>query len=73
MWFKNQVISDAALFQAVACGKTGLPTTNDDVTDNLYEFLQQWYKLFPEYQLINTGMSLDEFKQIFWFCHCEPR
>ena len=27
-----------------------LPTTNDDVTDNLYEFLQQWYKLFPEYQ-----------------------
>jgi len=27
-----------------------LPTTNNDVTDNLYEFLQQWYKLFPEYQ-----------------------
>ena len=27
-----------------------LPTTNDDVTDNLYEFLQQWYTLFPEYQ-----------------------
>ena len=29
-----------------------LPTTNNDVTDNLYEFLQQWYKLFPEYQAI---------------------
>ena len=27
-----------------------LPTTNKDVTDNLYEFLQQWYQLFPEYQ-----------------------
>jgi len=27
-----------------------LPTTNDDVTDNLYECLQQWFKLFPEYQ-----------------------
>jgi len=27
-----------------------LPTTNDDVTNNLYEFLQQWFKLFPEYQ-----------------------
>lgn len=27
-----------------------LPTTNKEVTDNLYEFLQQWYKLFPEYQ-----------------------
>ena len=28
-----------------------LPTTNDDVTNNLYEFLQQWFKLFPEYQV----------------------
>jgi cytochrome c oxidase assembly protein subunit 15 len=30
-------------------------------------YLFEQYKLFPEYQLINTGMSLDEFKQIFWF------
>jgi len=27
-----------------------MPTTQDEVTDNLYEFLQQWYTLFPEYQ-----------------------
>ena len=27
-----------------------LPTTQKDVTDNLYEFLQQWYTLFPSYQ-----------------------
>jgi len=27
-----------------------LPQVNDDVTNNLYEFLQQWYKLFPQYQ-----------------------
>lgn len=25
------------------------------------------YKRFPEYQKINRGMSLDEFKSIFWF------
>lgn len=25
------------------------------------------YKQFPEYQKINRGMSLDEFKSIFWF------
>lgn len=34
-------------------------------TDWVYLFDQ--YKLFPEYQLVNKGMSLDEFKQIFWF------
>lgn len=27
-----------------------LPTTQKDVTDNLYEFLQQWFTLFPMYQ-----------------------
>merc|ERR1712123_288118 len=27
-----------------------LPTTQEAVTDNLYEFLQQWYTLFPTYQ-----------------------
>jgi len=26
------------------------PETQDEVTDNLYEFLQQWYTLFPMYQ-----------------------
>lgn len=30
-------------------------------------YLFDQYKLFPEYQLVNKGMSLDEFKQIFWF------
>ena len=33
--------------------------------DWLYLFDQ--YKLFPEYRLVNQGMSLEEFKQIFWF------
>jgi len=27
-----------------------LPETQKEVTDNLYEFLQQWFKLFPSYQ-----------------------
>jgi len=27
-----------------------LPTTQDEVTDKLYEFLQQWFQLFPMYQ-----------------------
>jgi len=27
-----------------------LPQVNDDVTNNLYELLQQWYQLFPQYQ-----------------------
>jgi len=27
-----------------------MPSTQKEVTDNLYEFLQQWYTLFPEYQ-----------------------
>jgi len=27
-----------------------MPEMNDDVTNNLYEFLQQWYQLFPQYQ-----------------------
>ena len=30
-------------------------------------YLFEQYKLFPEYQLVNQGMSLAEFKQIFWF------
>ena len=30
-------------------------------------YLFDQYKLFPEYQLVNQGMSLEEFKQIFWF------
>ena len=34
-------------------------------TDWVHLFEQ--YKLFPEYQLVNKGMSLDAFKQIFWF------
>ena len=28
-----------------------MPEMNDDVTNNLYEFLQQWYQLFPKYQV----------------------
>ena len=28
-----------------------MPEVNDDVTNNLYEFLQQWYQLFPKYQV----------------------
>lgn len=27
-----------------------LLTTMDDITENLYDFLQQWYTMFPEYQ-----------------------
>jgi len=27
-----------------------MPTTQKEVTDNLYEFLQQWFTLFPQYQ-----------------------
>merc|ERR1711971_800713 len=27
-----------------------MPDMNDDVTNNLYEFLKQWYQLFPQYQ-----------------------
>jgi len=27
-----------------------MPTTQDEVTDNLYEMLQQWFTLFPQYQ-----------------------
>jgi len=27
-----------------------MPTTQKEVTDNLYEFLQQWFTLFPSYQ-----------------------
>ena len=49
-----------------------LPTTNDDVTDNLYEFLQQWYRLFPEYQatflqflIIINNLSYSKGKSIF--------
>ena len=28
-----------------------MPTTQKEVTDNLYEFLQQWFTLFPQYQV----------------------
>eukprot|EP00095_Tigriopus_kingsejongensis_P005174 maker-scaffold237_size242172-snap-gene-1.29 protein:Tk05174 transcript:maker-scaffold237_size242172-snap-gene-1.29-mRNA-1 annotation:"serine carboxypeptidase" len=28
----------------------GLPTSQADIATDLYEFLQQWYTLFPEYQ-----------------------
>ena len=28
-----------------------MPTTHEEVADNLYEFLQQWFQLFPEYQV----------------------
>ena len=30
-------------------------------------YLFDQYKLYPEYQLVNQGMTLAEFKQIFWF------
>jgi cytochrome c oxidase assembly protein subunit 15 len=30
-------------------------------------YLFDQYKLYPEYQLINQGMTLTEFKHIFWF------
>ncbi len=30
-------------------------------------YLFDQYKLYPEYQLVNQGMTLPEFKQIFWF------
>ena len=32
-----------------------MPEVNDDVTNNLYEFLQQWYQLFPQYQVCQAG------------------
>ena len=32
-----------------------------------WAYLFDQYKLFPEYRLVNQGMSLEEFKQIFWF------
>ncbi len=38
------------------------PLTTDD-----WVYLFDQYKLYPEYQLVNAGMSLAEFKQIFWF------
>ena len=28
-----------------------MPTSHEEVADNLYEFLQQWFQLFPEYQV----------------------
>ena len=27
-----------------------MPETQEDVADNLYGFLQQWFTLFPQYQ-----------------------
>ena len=30
-------------------------------------YLFDQYKLYPEYQLVNQGMTLPEFKKIFWF------
>lgn len=38
------------------------PLTTED-----WVYLFDQYKLYPEYQLINQGMSLAEFKKIFWF------
>ena len=38
------------------------PLSTDD-----WAYLFDQYKLYPEYQLVNAGMSLAEFKQIFWF------
>ncbi|MGB1350087.1 MAG: COX15/CtaA family protein [Luminiphilus sp.] len=38
------------------------PLSTDD-----WVYLFDQYKLYPEYQLVNAGMSLAEFKQIFWF------
>ena len=32
-----------------------LPQVNDDVTNNLYELLQQWYQLFPQYQVLQSS------------------
>ncbi len=39
-----------------------IPPLNDEEWQE--EFVK--YQAFPEYQLINKGMSLDEFKTIFW-------
>ena len=38
------------------------PLSTDD-----WVYLFDQYKLYPEYQLVNQGMTLSEFKQIFWF------
>ena len=38
------------------------PLSTDD-----WVYLFDQYKLYPEYQLVNQGMTLGEFKQIFWF------
>jgi len=38
------------------------PLSTDD-----WVYLFDQYQLYPEYQLVNAGMSLAEFKQIFWF------
>ena len=32
------------------CDPEGLPTTQDEVGTKLYDFLIQWYTLFPEFQ-----------------------
>jgi cytochrome c oxidase assembly protein subunit 15 len=37
------------------------------LSNNDWVHLFDQYKLYPEYQLVNQGMSLAEFKQIFWF------
>ena len=37
------------------------------LSTNDWVHLFDQYKLYPEYQLVNQGMSLAEFKQIFWF------
>lgn len=36
-------------------------------TQQEWEAYFQKYKQFPEYQLLNQNMTVDEFKQIFWF------
>ena len=35
-----------------------MPETQMEVTNNLYEFLQQWYTLFPMYQAIEAEFFL---------------
>jgi cytochrome c oxidase assembly protein subunit 15 len=37
------------------------------LSQNEWEETFQKYQQFPEYQKLNRGMSLDEFKSIFWF------
>lgn len=38
-------------------------------TEGEWQAYFEKYQQFPEYQLANRGMSLEEFKQIYWFEH----